>query len=229
MSLTREQLRQIEVFIARKGFTYTDVKLEILDHVACAVEEKIGKDPDLSLEKALSLVHADFGVYGFSVIEDAIKRSLNKVLMYTIAKVFRDTFLWSRLVLVLGFSFLIFQAFRFWENIDVWYYCLLLAQLFWMICFFWRTWSEQRRFKNMLSFRMASNFTTLTTMMAIQLVYYDLIGFLGQTITDPIFQAGIFTLLAALFVLFDVSAYRYYQSVANKCLAIRSRLNLVEQ
>ncbi|GAB3938427.1 hypothetical protein [Mucilaginibacter myungsuensis] len=78
MKLNKEQLQQINAFINKRGFTYYDLKLEILDHMACKVEELMTADDKISLDHAISMAHGEFGVHGFSVFEDAMKSSLQK-------------------------------------------------------------------------------------------------------------------------------------------------------
>ncbi|WP_316752874.1 hypothetical protein [Pedobacter gandavensis] len=41
MELSQEQLTEIKQFVQRKGFVYLDVQLEIIDHMASAIEEKM--------------------------------------------------------------------------------------------------------------------------------------------------------------------------------------------
>lgn len=78
MILNREQLLEIKTFIEKKGFTYIDVQMEILDHVASSVEEKMTNKPDLDFENALNQTYKDFGVLGFSVIADGIVNAIRK-------------------------------------------------------------------------------------------------------------------------------------------------------
>lgn len=41
MNLSKEQLHQIKALIAQRGFKDVDVQMEILDHVASSVEDKM--------------------------------------------------------------------------------------------------------------------------------------------------------------------------------------------
>lgn len=78
MKLNKEQLQQISAFISKRGFTYYDLQLEIIDHVACKVEELMTVDHTLRLDAAIQQTHDSFGVHGFSVFEDAMTQSLQK-------------------------------------------------------------------------------------------------------------------------------------------------------
>jgi len=70
MSLTTEQITEIKQFINSRGFTHIEVEMEILDHVASATEDKLKQNPNLSLQKAIQEIHASFGIFGFSTIEE---------------------------------------------------------------------------------------------------------------------------------------------------------------
>jgi len=78
MALSKEQLNEIKEFINSRGFTAIEVEMEILDHVASAVEEKIALNPEMSIDKAIRSVHDSFGIMGFSTIEDALIESVGK-------------------------------------------------------------------------------------------------------------------------------------------------------
>lgn len=76
MKLTKEQLSEIQAFIEKKGIKQIEVKNEILDHVASAVEEKLSQTPTLSIQKAISEVYASFGVFGFLDMEESIQKQV---------------------------------------------------------------------------------------------------------------------------------------------------------
>jgi len=83
MSLSKEQIKEIRSFIHSRGFKHIEVEMEILDHVASAVEEKLVDAPDLALNKAIEEVHSSFGPLGFSVFEDElIKKTERKTFNY---------------------------------------------------------------------------------------------------------------------------------------------------
>ena len=71
ITLNKEQLYLLISFIEKKGFKTPLVVVEILDHFACKVEEKMAANPELPLEAAMMAAHADFGVLGFAPIVNA--------------------------------------------------------------------------------------------------------------------------------------------------------------
>ena len=78
MKLTTEQIEQIKQFIHSRGFTYIEVEMEILDHVASAVEGKLEKEPKKPIEQAIREVHKSFGPLGFSTFEDSFHKSFRQ-------------------------------------------------------------------------------------------------------------------------------------------------------
>ena len=54
VTLTKEQLEELKVFINSRGFVEPVVVLEILDHFACKVEEELEQNPQYSLKKAMA-------------------------------------------------------------------------------------------------------------------------------------------------------------------------------
>lgn len=87
--LNTAEIALIDSWIKKRGFTYEDVRLEILDHVACAVEDLMTADEKLSLSEAYQQVHASFGVFGFSTLEDSFVRSTEKRIVKNITKQIR--------------------------------------------------------------------------------------------------------------------------------------------
>jgi hypothetical protein len=80
MTLTTDQITEIKRFINSRGFTHIEVEMEILDHVASAIEEKLDKDPQKTIQQAISEVHSGFGPLGFSVMEDEFKKGFGKLM-----------------------------------------------------------------------------------------------------------------------------------------------------
>ena len=54
------------------------MQYEILDHVACKVEELLDKNPSLSLDDAFRIVHSEFGIFGFSTLAESYIKTIEK-------------------------------------------------------------------------------------------------------------------------------------------------------
>lgn len=110
MNLNKLQLEEIQAFISRKGVKYLDVQMEILDHVASGVEERMTMEPSLSFEDALKQTHASFGIFGFSGVEDSIVNAMSKKYNKIFWKSFLMFFHYRYILLVVLAGFLIYEA-----------------------------------------------------------------------------------------------------------------------
>jgi hypothetical protein len=63
---TQEQISTLFAFCEKHLVHHYDVQVELVDHLANAIEDRMQADKDLSFEAALIEVYAGFGVMGFS-------------------------------------------------------------------------------------------------------------------------------------------------------------------
>lgn len=78
LTLTTGQLKELKKYIESRGFREPLIVMEILDHFACLVEEKMQADPRLTLAEAMQQAHTGFGVRGFKSLADAADNERNK-------------------------------------------------------------------------------------------------------------------------------------------------------
>lgn len=97
MKLTPEQISQIKAFISNRGFTYPDVQLEIIDHVASRVEVLLTEKPQFDIDEAIRIAHGEFGIMGFSVFEDVMVSNLQKKYFKLFYTTFFSYFNWKYL------------------------------------------------------------------------------------------------------------------------------------
>lgn len=76
--LTKEQIEELYKYCERKKVLYYDIQIEIVDHMASAIEEKLKANPDVTFKAALEQVHASFGSFGLREIVDAKTSSMSK-------------------------------------------------------------------------------------------------------------------------------------------------------
>lgn len=110
MNLNNEQLTEIKNFISKKGIQYVDVQMEILDHVASSVEERMNLDENLSFDDALKQTHASFGIFGFGGVEDSIVNAMTKKYKRIFWKTYSSVFNYKYILLVFLAIFLFYQA-----------------------------------------------------------------------------------------------------------------------
>ncbi|WP_316825005.1 hypothetical protein [Pedobacter miscanthi] len=159
MNLTKEQLEQIRGFIQQKGFNYIDVQMEILDHVASSVEEKMEADQHLKFEDAVVETHQSFGIMGFNTIADGITNSIK-------AKYSR--LFWQNFISAFGYKyvlllcFLIFSIYKIQEILTATNYYLFLV-LGMLIVYGTMIFStiQVSRYKKYVSFKSGISFLSL--------------------------------------------------------------------
>lgn len=154
MKLDKEQLQHISAFISKRGFTHYDLQLEIIDHVACKVEELMTADPSLSLDEAIRLTHGQFGPNGFSVFEDAMKVSLRKRYWKLF---YRELLSYLRpiyLPLVVGSVYLVYLLGKTIHNPDVAFFGSWGLYIVSMIVYSVLNYRKLRRYRSMLTMQM---------------------------------------------------------------------------
>ena len=115
-SLNDEQICKLIGFIESRGFHDPGVIVEILDHFACKVEEKLTADPRLSLESAMANAHADFGVIGFYYLQANYEANTRKKYK-SIYRAERKKILLNPAIVIISLilAFLVYKAFGWAE------------------------------------------------------------------------------------------------------------------
>ncbi|MCH6199355.1 hypothetical protein MMU07_07190 [Aquiflexum sp. LQ15W] len=156
MKLNKPQIEQLKTLISYKGYTEIDVQFEILDHVACKVEVMMQDNPKLSLPDAFQKVHASFGIFGFSELEESYKKMIQKRLWGYYWTALKDIFLSYRVIFPVGLIYLFFQSSILLKDSKAW---LLMVIVFLLFSFFWvvvRYWGKHKKYKKYASY-IASN------------------------------------------------------------------------
>lgn len=117
MTLNKEQIDHIRTFINARGFVHVEVEMEILDHVATAVEDLLEKDPEMSLDQAIQKVHRSFGAMGFSAFEDEVQSSLRKKMRRMYLGHLWQHVTSSKVLKVFTTAVLIFSLLTLWFNL----------------------------------------------------------------------------------------------------------------
>jgi hypothetical protein len=78
MQLSKQQIEKLRIHLEESGFKYIDVQMEILDHVATAVEERMTENQDLTFQDAVNQTQSSFGPKGFRQIEASIVKGMTR-------------------------------------------------------------------------------------------------------------------------------------------------------
>ena len=104
--ITEEQIQHLHHFCVKHYVRFYDLQLELVDHLANAIEQKMDENPKLNFEQALDEVYKGFGIFGFSRIVSERDLALRKKYQKSFWKYFLPYFSPPRLAL----TFLIFLA-----------------------------------------------------------------------------------------------------------------------
>lgn len=197
MKLTQQQIEYIRTFIKQRGFTAMDLQLEIIDHVACRIEEKMGKNPALSFEAALQQTHAEFGVLGFGQLEAAMVSSLRKKYFRQIQLELKRWLSFPGVLLVGSFAWIVYQLFF---RITTPWLLAIAGSIYFAVSLgaFLYLWWLERRYRKLMVMQFAAQFVLLPT-------FLFQVGFLFSELSDQMEQYPEYTLIyACLFVGFTL-------------------------
>lgn len=118
LTLTSEQLKELELYVHKKGFKDAVVKAEILDHFACKVEEVMTEEPQLKFDDAMLKAHQAFGVLGFAPIRENLdsylKTKYRQIFNKEIKKRFTSI---PHIIVMLLLGYCVFKAY-IWADIN---------------------------------------------------------------------------------------------------------------
>jgi hypothetical protein len=130
------QIDQIKRFVSKRGFREIDLQLEMVDHLACKMEELWVDQPHLTFEEVLNKAHLSFGVMGLSVIEDNMYKAISLKFRRLAGGVGKKWFSFPIVLLLLGFSFLCYQFF-YLIGPTIAPIVLMISQIIMLVWVFW--------------------------------------------------------------------------------------------
>jgi len=154
-TLTEKQIDALYLFTQQKGIRYYEVQIELVDHLASAIEREWENNPEISFEQALALVYSRFGIWGFDEIENKKAHALNMLHFQRWSRTFLSFF---KLPLAI-YTVLIFLLLREIINLvsfDAFYQpytgVLIAGSLVYMILLYRRKKQKQRKKLMLLNF-----------------------------------------------------------------------------
>lgn len=160
MKLSKSQIEQLKNLISYKGYAEIDVQYEILDHVACKVETMMEEQPTLPLKDAFQKVHAEFGIFGFSGLEESYKKMIGKRINSYYWQELKSLLTSYRVIFPIALLVLMFQTSVLFRDSKAW---ILMMIGFLMFSFFWivvRYWGTHKKYKKYASYLASSNVFT---------------------------------------------------------------------
>lgn len=129
-SLTPQEITYLFDFTRHKRVRYYDLQVELVDHLASAIEEKQAAAPGTSFEQALDEVYRSFGITGFAHVVAAKERAIHRRAIREIGRFFRELLhperLWIPLLIVSVF-FVLYRFLPLSQLADGWIMVLALV------------------------------------------------------------------------------------------------------
>lgn len=107
MKLTSLEIDQLYTFTSQHYVEWYDLQLELVDHLANAIESQWQENPTLTFDEALNAEFKKFGVFGFMSVVEEKQRFLNKKYKKLIWKYYKEFFRLPKIILTIMFMFLI--------------------------------------------------------------------------------------------------------------------------
>ncbi len=110
--LTEEQTQQLFNFVRSKYVRYYDLQVELVDHLASSIEEKMDRYPQIEFDQALKEVYASFGIFGFSKIVTKKENAIYRQSVRLWYREFLHWFKWPKIAASLLFFLICWQICR---------------------------------------------------------------------------------------------------------------------
>src|SRR5690606_42044744 len=76
--ITKQEINQIFTFIKKHYVEFYDVQVELVDHLANAIEDQWKGNPNILFEDALQTEFKKFGIFGFTGLVEQKQTELHK-------------------------------------------------------------------------------------------------------------------------------------------------------
>ncbi|MGY6559420.1 MAG: hypothetical protein ACXIT9_09065 [Nitritalea sp.] len=223
MKLSKDQIEQLKKMISRKGYPYIDVQYEILDHVACKIEELMALDPKLSLEAAFAKVHASFGIFGFSDLEESYLKMIERRFRRYYWEEIKTVFSGVKIFIPLGIGLAMYQASLLVPDLKTWYFIMIAALLIPMVGMFFNYRKQHAKYKQYASYT-AQNVLFVYFNLGLQICLQGRIFLTNpENLFDSIFTQVFFGLIIAIMAFLFLSFF-FLPKVLNRNIAETEKL-----
>ncbi len=90
IKLTELEIEKLHVFVKKHYVDFYDVELELVDHLASSIEEKLSNNSEITFEDALEIEFKKFGIMGFSSVVEEKTKHLNRYYRKLVWKAFLE-------------------------------------------------------------------------------------------------------------------------------------------
>lgn len=138
--LTKEQIQHLYNFCEKKSVRYYDLQVELVDHLAEAIEECMNQQPHIDFETALAQVYKGFGIFGFAHVVQEKTIAIAKKKSKRRWEYFKTYISYPKIVFTIALSLLLCSPFYIFDrvNLNIYYVTLfiltaLLGVVLWII------------------------------------------------------------------------------------------------
>lgn len=116
-TLTADQTYKLLIVCNINKVYHYDIQIELIDHMATAIEKLWETNPELSFEEALKLVEEELGgEQGFKTIKKAKEKQIKKKYSHLRWKYIGEFFQLPKIILTIAITIALFLIFRHVEN-----------------------------------------------------------------------------------------------------------------
>ena len=111
MKLSPQQIEKLFVFTRQHYVEYYDLQLELVDHLANAIERQWQENLKLTFDQALNSEFKKFGIFGFQDVIEKKQKAMTKIYNRFIWQNFKDFFTISNTIVTFSIGMLLFWLF----------------------------------------------------------------------------------------------------------------------
>ena len=174
--LTKSQIQHLFDFTRQHRVRHLDVQIELIDHLASAIESRWAENPNWSFERILETVHNDFGIYGFGKLEMEKQRVIEEKMGRSIWKFVKSYFTIPRLLATVAIIYGTYQIMLASPNPG------LIGKIFFFTQFVvvagvlcWFTWGKKKLMHTYLEVRTVISIATTVLYFTSFMIYHLII------------------------------------------------------
>jgi hypothetical protein len=111
-TITPQETNQLFEFCRKHYVPQYDLQVELVDHLATAIEEQWIKNPEISFDTALYGTFKQFGISGFSKIKAQKQKELARKYSRLLWKYFLEFYRWPKIVMTLALTLALFTVLK---------------------------------------------------------------------------------------------------------------------
>jgi hypothetical protein len=127
--LTNQQIEKLYEFCKKHKVKYYDVQIELVDHIAEAIEKTWKENENISFEENLEAQYEKFGEGGFKKLENEKARLLNRKYFRLQWDLIAECYTVPKIFISLAITAILFTTFRFFDNDAMVIYPLFIMHL----------------------------------------------------------------------------------------------------